>query len=207
MCKVTKDKQVSCSWSCVGISSGSLKPVLVTSCPACPRRDSAAVGNSLVQKRSPSRRSHKSSASLAKQSVHDGQKAKKPLCKFEEGQDVLARWSDGLFYLGTIKKVIAFFNFTGVLKCCILLKIAVLLAHLCSIKYILLFGAFTHGFHCISVFQINKLKQNCFVIFEDSSKSWVLWKDIQTGKNFHEVVIVWYPICLDYCYLLKKIII
>lgn len=79
------------------------------------------MGNSLVHKRSPLRRSHKTSASLTKLSLCDGQKAKKPLCKFEEGQDVLARWSDGLFYLGTIKKVNNF-NFTGVLQYRMLVK-------------------------------------------------------------------------------------
>ncbi|XP_070531782.1 metal-response element-binding transcription factor 2-like [Ptychodera flava] len=66
--------------------------------------------------------------------------------KFVLGLDVLARWSDGLFYLGTIEKV-------------------------------------------------DKEHEKCFVVFEDNSEHWVLFKDLQTGPNYSSDIMC--TICQD----------
>ncbi|KAM9440206.1 metal-response element-binding transcription factor 2 [Clarias gariepinus] len=103
-------------------------------------RDSTVVTSPISHRKSPSHRQDESPVSLSKLSLRNGQGDTEKLAnKFEEGQDVLARWSDGLFYLGTITK-------------------------------------------------INKQKHCCFVVFEDQSKSWVLWKDIQTGDSGEEML-------------------
>uniref|UniRef100_A0A9J7ZJI1 Metal-response element-binding transcription factor 2 n=1 Tax=Cyprinus carpio carpio TaxID=630221 RepID=A0A9J7ZJI1_CYPCA len=103
-------------------------------------RDSASADNLAAHQKSTPNRQHKSPVPLSQFPLKDGLADTARLAsKFEEGQDVLARWSDGLFYLGTISK-------------------------------------------------IDKHKHRCFVIFEDQSKSWVLWKDIQTGDSGGEML-------------------
>ncbi|XP_028987389.1 metal-response element-binding transcription factor 2 [Betta splendens] len=100
-------------------------------------RDSGVGDHLPVHHRAPSQRQQAVSLSPTSLSARDEYGEDHMAARFTEGQEVLARWSDGLFYLGRITK-------------------------------------------------IDRDKQRCFVVFEDHSKSWVLWKDIQTGNEDDE---------------------
>lgn len=81
-----------------------------------------------------------------------------------EGEDVLARWSDGLLYLGNVKRV----SFPPDL-----------------VPFVILFNqTLTSGMRIKprSVSQVDVVKQCCLVRFEDNSEFWVLRKDIHSCK-------------------------
>lgn len=77
---------------------------------------------------------------------------------------MLARWTDGLLYLGTIKKVRVTSG---------------LLPPLHSPDSCSHFITFTH------LFQVDSAREVCLVQFEDDSQFLVLWKDISPGEIPH----------------------
>lgn len=73
---------------------------------------------------------------------------------------MLARWTDGLLYLGTIKKV----RPTSALG----LPVS---------------GLIPPFYHHWSSFQVDSAREVCLVQFEDDSQFLVLWKDISPGET------------------------
>lgn len=91
-----------------------------------------------------------------------------------EGDDVLARWSDGLLYLGNVKRVSACGRgrLQGVSRVC---------RRVCSPRFEKSFV--NHSAHLLSPSQVDGVKQCCLVRFEDNSEFWVLRKDIHSCKK------------------------
>ena len=88
-----------------------------------------------------------------------------------EGDDVLARWSDGLLYLGNVKRV----SVCVCVRTCMHVRIWKVL-HL----------GLSEQFHCFHPSpQVDGVKQCCLVRFEDNSEFWVLRKDIHSCKTYN----------------------
>lgn len=98
-----------------------------------------------------------------------------------EGDDVLARWSDGLLYLGNVKRV------SACERVCSWAPVGA-----CAQAYVrvrldlkrLPFSFVNHSAHLLSPTQVDGVKQSCLVRFEDNSEFWVLRKDIHSCKIF-----------------------
>lgn len=102
-----------------------------------------------------------------------------------EGDDVLARWSDGLLYLGNVKRVSASgcvcVTERGLLSVCARCMCVFVCVHL-DLKR-LPFSFVNHSAHLLSLSQVDGVKQCCLVRFEDNSEFWVLRKDIHSCKK------------------------
>lgn len=82
------------------------------------------------------------------------------------GQFVLCHWSDGLYYLGKIQRVMH----------------SNMHIHTHTNTYTDCVDRLIGSWFVIGA-QISTSRQSCFVTFEDNSKFWVLWKDIQHGET------------------------
>lgn len=101
-----------------------------------------------------------------------------------EGDDVLARWSDGLLYLGNVKRVSACMS---VYACVTERPLSVCMQHVRECVWLdlkrLPFSFVNHSAHLLSPSQVDGVKQCCLVRFEDNSEFWVLRKDIHSCKK------------------------
>lgn len=83
---------------------------------------------------------------------------------------MLARWTDGLLYLGTIKKV------------------RHLTSDLLTFPPFSLCSSDSCFIPCAHPFQVDSAREVCLVQFEDDSQFLVLWKDISPGETLEAQV-------------------